>query len=100
MSQRSASQRGGLRGSHLGPDVLETGRADDREADEEDVGLRVTERSQAVIILLSSRVPQSEVDRLAVDHDIRRVVVEHGWYVFALEVRRGGCSSAFHPDPP
>ncbi len=41
-------------------DVLKGGRGDDREANKEDVGLRVRERSQSVIVLLSSRVKESK----------------------------------------
>lgn len=58
-------------GAHLCPDVLEAGRADETEADEEDVRLRVRERPETVVVLLSSRVPQAEVDRLAIDHHVR-----------------------------
>ena len=39
--------------------------------------LRVGERSQTVVVLLTGCVPEPEVDGLAVDHDIGRVVVEH-----------------------
>ena len=58
--------------------IKQTGRrADDREADEENVGLRVRERPQAIVIFLACRIPQTEVDGLAVHHDVRAVVVEH-----------------------
>ena len=73
---------------HLGAHVLKAGRADDREADEEDVGLRVRQGPQAVVVLLAGRVPQAEVDGLAVDHDVGRVVVEHGRDVLALRNER------------
>ena len=43
--------------------------------------LRVGERSETVVVLLTGCVPESEVDGLAVDHDVGRVVVEHGWDV-------------------
>jgi hypothetical protein len=42
-------------------DVLERCRARDREADEEDVGLRVRERTQTVVILLACRAVASGV---------------------------------------
>ena len=43
--------------THLGPHVLETGRADERETDEEDIRLGVRERPKTVVILLTGRVP-------------------------------------------
>ena len=60
------------------PDVFKRGGRDEREADEEDVGLGVRERAQAVIVLLAGRVPQPEVERLAVDRHVGRVVVKAG----------------------
>jgi hypothetical protein len=63
--------------THLGPDVLVARRADEREADQEHVRLRVRERAETVIVLLAGRIPEAERDRLAVDHHVRRVVVEH-----------------------
>lgn len=61
--------------THLCPHVLETGRADETETHEEDVRLRVAEGAQPVVILLSSRIPETEVDGLAVHHDISRVLL-------------------------
>ena len=58
---------------HLGEplflDVLERGGRGDAEADEEDVGLRVRERTQPVVVLLSGRVEQAEGVRVVADHD-------------------------------
>ena len=39
----------------LGADILEGGRVDEREADEEDVRLRVRERTETVVVLLNER---------------------------------------------
>ena len=61
----------------LGSHVLETGRADEGEADEENVGLGVGERAETIVILLTGRIPKTEGDSLAVDHDICRVVIEY-----------------------
>lgn len=67
---------------HLGMplvlDVLIGGRAGDGEADDKHVGLRVGERTQAVIFLLSCRVPQVQADVPAIHAHLRAVVVEHG----------------------
>lgn len=62
--------------AHLGLDVIKRRRADDGEADEEDIGLRVGERSESVVIFLSSSIPQSQANRLPIDHHTRGVIVE------------------------
>lgn len=69
----------------FGPDVFETRRIHQREADEKYISLRIGQRSQSVVILLTGCIPESEIDRLTVDHNIGRVVVEDGWDVFAGE---------------
>lgn len=75
----------------LGPDVVKGWRADNGEADEEDVCLRVGERSQSVVIFLSSGIPQSQADWLSINHHTRRVVVKDCGDVFAGEgIRRVG----------
>lgn len=70
---------------YLGLDVVETRRRNNAEANEEHVGLRVAERAQAVVILLTGSIPKSQADRLVVHHDASRVVVEDGRDVFAWE---------------
>ena len=52
----------------LGRHILEGGRADYGEADEEDVRLRVRQRPQAIVVLLPSCVPQSQGYGHAVAH--------------------------------
>ena len=47
--------------------------------------MRVAERAQAVVILLTGSIPESQTDGLVVDHDTRRVVVEDGRDVLAGE---------------
>ena len=59
-------------------DVVKRRRANDGKADEEDIGLGVGKRSQPVVILLSSSIPQSQAYWLPVHHDICRVVIEAG----------------------
>jgi hypothetical protein len=55
--------------TYLGLDVIEGRWADDGEADEEDVRLRVGERAQTVVILLTSSIPKTKTDRFAIDHN-------------------------------
>lgn len=72
-------------GVPLGLYVVKRRRADDGEADEEDVGLGVRERTKTVVILLTSSIPETKTDRLAIDHDTCGVVVEDSRNVFAGE---------------
>jgi hypothetical protein len=50
----------------------------DGEADEDDVRIGVGERAKSVVVFLASGVPQGQLDVLAVDLDIRHVVLEDG----------------------
>ena len=65
-------------GPPLLPDVVERRGVDNVKAEEEDVRLRVAQGAEPVVVLLSSSIPEPEVDRLAVDHHVGRVVVENG----------------------
>ena len=65
----------------LGLDIFKRRARDQRESHQKDVSLRVGERSQAIVILLSCSVPKPKVDGLAVDHDVGTVVVEDGRHV-------------------
>jgi hypothetical protein len=67
--------------------VLKRRRADETKADEEDVCLWVRQRPKTVVVLLSCGIPEAEVDGLAVDHDIGRVIVEDRRDVFALDIK-------------
>ena len=69
----------------LGLDVLEGSRGDDREARQEHVRLRVGQRSETVIILLTGGIPKTQVDGLVVNHNVGGVVVEHGGDVVTRE---------------
>lgn len=62
--------------TYLGSDVIKGRWADNREADQEHVGLRVGERSETVVIFLSGGIPQSQTNRSAIDHDAGGIVVE------------------------
>lgn len=68
-----------------GRGLQQTGRrADDREADEEDVSLGVRERAETVVIFLTGSIPETQVDGLAIDHHVRAVVVKHSRDVLAV----------------
>jgi len=92
-------------GDPLRLDVFERRPTHDGEGNQEHVRLRVGQRTQAIVILLTGGIPQTQVHRLAVNlwlqtaisdacrqhgmartasyHDVGRVVVEHGGDVLA-----------------
>jgi len=72
-------------GIPLGLDVVERRRSDDREAQEEDIGLGVRESTQTRVLLLTGRIPERKVDELVVDLDTGRKVVEHSRHVVDRE---------------
>lgn len=57
-------------------DVVKRRRADNREADEENVGLWIRKGAQSVIVFLTGCVPKTKADRFAIDHNTGGVVVE------------------------
>lgn len=61
---------------YLGLNVVERGGADDGEANQEDVGLGVGERSKSIVIFLSSGIPETKTDRLSVDHNACGIVIK------------------------
>ena len=69
----------------------------DAEADEEDVGLRVRQGPQPVVVLLSGRVEEAERVRVVPNHDGDGIVVKDGGDVLGRElvggvsVRECGC---------
>lgn len=67
-------------------DVLQRVRAVHRETYEDDVGVRVGERPQPVVVLLAGGVPQRELDLLVVHLDVRHVRLEHGGHVHLGEL--------------
>jgi hypothetical protein len=48
-----------------------------RKSDENDMGFGICQRSQALVIFLSCRIPKSQLDRAAVDSAIRHVVFKY-----------------------
>ena len=57
-------------------DVVEGDGADDGEAGEKDIRLRVGEGAESVVVLLPGRVPQVEADELAVDARVFGIVIK------------------------
>jgi len=62
----------------FGSDIVERGGRYDREAEEEDVGFGIAQRAKSSIFFLTSRVPEREIDVIAVDFDSRREIIEDG----------------------
>lgn len=59
-------------------DVVEGIGRVDRKADQDDVGVRVGEGTETVIVFLASSIPQGEFNVLVVNLDIGDVVLEDG----------------------
>jgi hypothetical protein len=51
----------------------------DRETDEDYVGIRVRKRAETIVILLTSRIPKSQLHVLSIDLYIGHIVLEDGW---------------------
>jgi len=58
--------------------VVQRVRGVDGKADQDDMRVGVTERAETIIVLLSSRIPQCELDMLSIDFDIGHIVLEYG----------------------
>lgn len=73
-------------GEPLLADVLKGSRRDDGEADEEDIGLRVRERTETVIILLTGSIEESEGVGLVSNHDSNSIVVKDSRHILGGEL--------------
>jgi hypothetical protein len=60
----------------LGSHILEGGWVDNRKGHQEDIGLRIGQRSQSVVIFLAGGIPKAQIDWLSIDHHIGRIVIE------------------------
>jgi hypothetical protein len=58
-------------------DVLEGIRGIDRETNEDNVGIRVRERTETVVVFLTGRIPQRELNVFTIDFYIGDVVLEN-----------------------
>jgi hypothetical protein len=45
------------------------------------VGVRITEGSKTIVVLLACSIPKRQLDMLAIDFDICNVVLEDSWDV-------------------
>lgn len=73
-------------GEPLLADVLKGSRRDDGEADEEDIGLRVRERTETVVILLTGSIEESEGVGLVSNHDSNSIVVKDSRHILGGEL--------------
>jgi hypothetical protein len=67
-------------------DVLKASGASDAKADEENVGLGVRKRAEAVVILLTGRIKEAERVGVIADHDRDGIVVENGRDIFGRKL--------------
>jgi hypothetical protein len=63
---------------HLLLDVVERVGGVDGEADEDDVGVGVRERSETVVIFLACGIPESQLYVFTIDLDVGDIVLEDG----------------------
>lgn len=82
--------RGGMV-TNLVHDIFERVRAVNGKTHKDQVGFRVRQRSQPVVLLLSGRVPESELHRLTGGRvcGVRDVILKDGWDVFLGRGRTG-----------
>lgn len=64
--------------THLLLDVVERVWRVDGETDQDDVGVGVRQRTETVVIFLTSRIPKGEFNVLAINLDIGNIVLENG----------------------
>lgn len=69
----------------LGANVFEGSGVDSGVEHQENVGLGVGQRAQAVVVVLARGIPETQVEWLAIDHNVCAVVVEHGGEVILGE---------------
>jgi hypothetical protein len=75
-----------LKKSYLFVSISPRGRFNDGEDNEEDVTIRISERSKSIVLFLSCSIPQSEVDHAAIDLDSGGIVVKDGRDVLGREL--------------
>jgi hypothetical protein len=80
----SNSSLPGARGPYLLLDVVERVGRIDSEANQDYVRVRVGERAEAVVIFLTSSIPEGELDVLAINLNVGDIVLEDGWDVDLL----------------
>jgi hypothetical protein len=66
---------------HLLLDVVEGIGGVDGEADQDDMRVGVRERTETIVVLLSSRIPKSELNMLSIDLNIGNIVLEDGGHI-------------------
>ena len=64
------------RNRYLCSDIFIRARTDEGKADEKHVGLGVGEGSQTIVIILTGRIPETQVDGLSIDHHISRIIIK------------------------
>lgn len=60
----------------------------DRETDKDHVGIGVRERAKTVVVLLTSRIPKSQLNMLSINLDVGDIVLENGW---DIDLERDKC---------
>lgn len=87
----SGSREGGEK-ANLVHHIFQRVRAVDSEADKDEIGFRVRERAQPIVLFLSCRIPQRELHCLTSGRVcwVRDVVLEYGWNIFLRKSEPSG----------
>ncbi len=78
LTTRTSAREQLKRAVYLLLDVVKRVRGVYGEADQNDVGVGIRQRSEAIVVFLAGSIPQSEFDMFAVDFDVGDVVLENG----------------------
>ena len=85
-------------GAHLLLHVIKRIGAVNGETDKDDMRVRVTEWAEAIVIFLASSIPKSKFDALAINFDIRYVVLKDGRDINLLKESHGGHAPDWNVD--
>lgn len=72
--------------THLFLDVIKRVRRINSETNQDDVGVRVGKRAEPIVVFLTSRIPKSELNMLAIDLNVGDVVLKDSGDVDLIEV--------------
>ena len=62
--------------TYLGPNIFKTRRRYQRKANQKNICLWIGKGTQSVVIFLTCSIPQSQIDRFSIHHNICRVIIK------------------------
>ena len=64
-------------------DVFKGRRRHDREAEKEDISLRIRKRTKSIIVFLACCIPKTKIHSLSIQSQGSRVVVKYSWNILS-----------------